>query len=127
MLSIKPHRIFKREGAHLYCSVPIAMTTAALGGSIEVPTIEGKRVQVKIPTGTQTGQQFRLRNKGMGVINSSAHGDMYVEITVETPVHLSKKQKELLKEFEGKSDKKNSPESESFFKRVKEFWEDLTE
>lgn len=127
MMAVKPHKLFKREGAHLHCSVPLAMTTAALGGSIEVPTVEGSRAQVKIPAGTQTGQQFRLRSKGMSVINSSARGDMYVEITVETPVHLSKKQKELLQEFEGKSDKKNSPESEGFFKKVKEFWEDLTE
>ncbi|KKJ77205.1 molecular chaperone DnaJ [Kiloniella litopenaei] len=125
-LSIEPHRIFQREGADIYCRVPISMTQAALGGSVEVPTIDGGRAKVSIPDGTQSRQQFRLRNKGMSVLRSSSRGDMYVEVTVETPVNLTKRQKELLREFEEESGD-NSPLSSGFFKRVKEFWEDLTE
>lgn len=127
-LSIKPHRIFTREGANIYCGVPIPFSTATLGGHIEVPTIDGGRVKVTIPEGTQTGHQFRLKGKGMSVLRSQARGDMYLEVTVETPVNLSKKQKDLLKEFDSASGAKpTSPESESFFARVKEFWEDLKE
>ncbi|MFD2204821.1 molecular chaperone DnaJ [Kiloniella antarctica] len=125
-LSIEPHRIFQREGADIYCRVPISMTKSALGGSVEVPTIDGGRAKVTIPEGTQSRQQFRLRSKGMSVLRSSSRGDMYVEVTVETPVNLTKRQKELLKEFEGE-EADNSPLSSGFFKRVKEFWEDLTE
>ncbi len=125
-LSIEPHRIFQREGADIYCRVPISMTKSALGGSVEVPTIDGGRAKVAIPEGTQSRQQFRLRSKGMSVLRSSSRGDMYVEVTVETPVNLTKRQKELLKEFEGE-EADNSPLSSGFFKRVKEFWEDLTE
>ncbi|WP_299374840.1 molecular chaperone DnaJ [uncultured Kiloniella sp.] len=125
-LSIEPHRIFQREGADIYCRVPISMTQAALGGSVEVPTIDGGRAKVSIPDGTQSRQQFRLRSKGMSVLRSSSRGDMYVEVTVETPVNLTKRQKELLREFEEESGD-NSPLSSGFFKRVKEFWEDLTE
>lgn len=127
-LSIKPHRIFKRDGANIYCSVPITLSIASLGGHIEVPTIDGGRVKVTIPEGTQTGHQFRLKGKGMSVLRSQAKGDMYIEVAVETPVNLSKKQKDLLKEFESASGgKSTSPESESFFAKVKEFWEDLKE
>ncbi len=125
-LSIEPHRIFQREGSDIYCRVPISMTKSALGGTVEVPTIDGGRAKVTIPDGTQSRQQFRLRSKGMSVLRSSSRGDMYVEVTVETPVNLTKRQKELLQEFEAeKAD--NSPLSSGFFKRVKEFWEDLTE
>jgi len=125
-LSIKPHRIFKRDGANVYCGVPIPLSTASLGGHIEVPTIDGGRVKVTIPEGTQTGHQFRLKGKGMSVLKSSARGDMYIEVAVETPVNLSKKQRDLLKEFETSGgNKSTSPESESFFAKVKEFWEDL--
>lgn len=125
--SIKPHRIFRRDGANIFCKVPLKFTTAALGGAIEVPTIEGSRVKVNIPAGTQSGHQFRLRGKGMPVLRSSARGDMYIEVAVETPVKLTKKQKELLQEFDRTAGKDSSPESESFFSRVKEFWEDLKE
>ncbi len=125
-LSIKPHPIFQRDGADLHCRVPIAMTVAALGGSVEVPTIDGGKVKVTIPAGTQSGRQFRLKGKGMQLMRSSVRGDMYVHAAVETPVNLSKKQKELLREFAGdKSSKQNSPESNNFFSRVREFWEDL--
>lgn len=126
-LSIKPHRIFKRDGANIYCGVPIALTTASLGGHIEVPTIDGGRVKVTIPEGTQTGHQFRLKGKGMSVLRSQSRGDMYIEVAVETPVNLNKKQKDLLKEFQGAGGKTTSPEAESFFSKVKEFWEDLKE
>lgn len=127
-LSIKPHRIFRRDGANIYCSVPLKLSTATLGGHIEVPTIDGGRVKVTIPEGTQAGHQFRLKGKGMSVLRSQAKGDMYIEVAVETPVNLSKKQKDMLKEFDSAAgNKSTSPESESFFSKVKEFWEDLKE
>ncbi|CAA6605188.1 chaperone Hsp40, co-chaperone with DnaK [Rhodospirillaceae bacterium LM-1] len=127
-LSLKPHRFFQRDGANIYCRVPIPMTTAALGGQIEVPTIDGNRAKVTIPAGTQTGHQFRLKAKGMAILKSPARGDMFIQAMVETPVKLSKKQHELLKEFEKSgSDKDTSPESAGFFAKVKELWEDLKE
>ena len=127
-LSIKPHRLFQRDAANIFCQVPIPMTTAALGGAIEVPSIDGGRAKVTVPPGTQTTQQFRLKGKGMSVMRSQARGDMYIQVQVETPVHLTKRQQELLKEFEQESEhQKQNPESHGFFARVKEFWEDLTE
>lgn len=128
-LSISPHKIFRRDGANIFCSVPITFSTASLGGHIEVPTIDGGRVKVTIPEGTQSGHQFRLRGKGMTVLRSSAKGDMYIEVQVETPVNLSKKQKEILRDFEKNEggSSKTSPQTESFFSKVKEFWEDLKE
>ncbi|MGH6959906.1 MAG: molecular chaperone DnaJ, partial [Dongiaceae bacterium] len=127
-LSIAPHPLFQRSGGDLHCRVPIPMATAALGGTIEVPGIDGSRVRVAVPAGAQSGQQFRLRGKGMSVLRASARGDMYVEIAVETPVNLTKRQQELLQEFEsaGKG-KTHSPASEGFFTKVREFWEDLKE
>lgn len=126
-LQVKSHPIFQREGTDLHCRVPVSMTDAALSGSVQVPTIEGGKVKVTIPAGTQSGRQFRLKDKGMSVMRSSGlRGDMYVHAVVETPVNLSKKQKDLLKQFSGeKSNKPNNPESENFFGRVKDFWEDL--
>jgi len=129
-LAIRPHRFFQREGANILCKVPIPMVTAALGGTIEVPTIDGSRAKVTIPAGTQTGNQFRLKDKGMSVLRSTARGDMYIQATVETPVNLTKDQQDLLRQFEAAGEgqsKDQSPESSSFFKRVKELWEDLTE
>jgi molecular chaperone DnaJ len=127
-LSLKPHRLFQRDGADIYCRVPIAMTTAVLGGAIEIPTIEGKLARVTIPAGTPTGHQFRLKNKGMSILRSKARGDMFVQALVETPVNLTERQKELLKEFEGESDAKTlSPQAHGFFDKVKELWEDLKE
>ncbi|MBB4286766.1 molecular chaperone DnaJ [Roseospira goensis] len=127
-LSVAPHRLFQRDGANIQCRVPIAMTTAALGGSIEVPSIDGSRAKVTIPAGTQTGTQFRLRGKGMTVLRSSARGDMFIQAVVETPVNLTKRQKELLEEFaKAGGDDSHSPESHGFFKKVKEFFEDLTD
>lgn len=125
-LSVAPHDIFKREGNDIHCDIPLKMTAATLGGSIEVPTIDGGRVKVTIPEGTQHGHQFRLRGKGMSILRSSARGDMYIHALVETPVHLNKKQKELMKEFE-KSSEGTSPEADGFFSRMKDFWEDLKE
>ena len=125
-LSVAPHRFFQRDGANIYCRVPIPMTTAALGGTIEVPTLDGRRARVTIPAGTQSGHQFRLTGKGMPVLRSSAHGDMFVQTGVETPMNLTKRQKELLREFEqAGSAEKTSPESAGFFAKVKELWEDL--
>jgi molecular chaperone DnaJ len=127
-LAVKPHRFFQRDGANIHCRVPISMPRAALGGSIEVPTIDGSRAKVNVPAGTQGGHQFRLRNRGMSVLRSSARGDMYVQVTVETPVHLTKRQQELLREFEKAGDSHTThPESEGFFAKVREFFEDLRE
>jgi molecular chaperone DnaJ len=127
-LSVKPHRLFRRESNHIHVKAPIPLTVAALGGSIEVPAIDGGRVRLAIPSGTQSGHQFRLKGKGMSVLRASSRGDMFVEVRVETPVHLSKRQQELLKEFDSSGDAaRTHPESAGFFARVKEFFGDLTE
>lgn len=127
-ISIAPHKIFQRDGSDLHCRVPIKITTAALGGSIEVPNVDGGRSKVPIPEGTQSGKQFRLRGKGMPHLRGGAVGDMYITCVVETPVNLSRKQKDLLKQFEEAADPKgNSPESQSFFDKVREFWDGLKE
>jgi len=127
-ITVMPHRIFTRDGANIYCRVPISITTAALGGSIEVPSVDGSRARVTVPPGTQSGHRFRLRGKGMSVLRSPARGDMFIEATVETPVNLNKRQQELLREFEKAGDNAGThPESEGFFARVKEFFEDLRE
>jgi molecular chaperone DnaJ len=127
-LSVSAHPLFQRDGANIYCRVPIPMTTAALGGQIEVPSIDGSRSRVTIPAGTQSGHQFRLRGKGMSVLRSPARGDMLIEAVIETPVSLSKRQQELLREFETESEKsKSSPQSDGFFAKVREFWDDLRE
>jgi len=126
-LSIAPHRLFRREGLNIYARVPIPMVTAALGGVIEVPTVDGGRAKVTIPAGAQTGQQFRLKGKGMPVMRGTGQGDLFVQAMVETPVNLSKRQRELLEEFHKASGKGTQPESEGFFAKVKEFWDDLRE
>jgi molecular chaperone DnaJ len=127
-VSIAQHALFQRDGANIFCRVPIPFTTAALGGSIEVPTVEGNRTRVTVPAGTQSGHQFRLRGKGMTVLRSAVRGDMYIHAVVETPVNLTKRQQELLREFEKEGEnRKTNPESEGFFARVKEFFEDLRE
>jgi molecular chaperone DnaJ len=124
-VSVAPHRMFQRDGSNLYCRVPIPLTTAALGGQIEVPTIDGKRARLQVPESTQTGHRFRLRGKGMTELHGRARGDMFCEIMVETPVNLTKRQKELLQEFERAGDGSTNPESEGFFAKVKELWEEL--
>ena len=128
-LSVKPHRFFQRDGANIQCRVPIDISTAALGGTVEVPAIDGTRAKLTIPAGAQSGRQFRLKGKGMSVLRSPSRGDMYIEVTVETPVNLTKRQQELLREFAEAGDGKRatSPEAEGFFSRVKEFFEDLRE
>lgn len=126
-VTVAPHRFFKRDGTHLFCRVPLPMTRAALGGHVEVPTIEGRRASVTIPAGTQTGRQIRLRGKGMTELHGGSRGDLFVEIVVETPVNLSKRQQELLREFEraGEGGDGHHPESEGFFAKVKELWDEL--
>ncbi|MEM8587475.1 MAG: molecular chaperone DnaJ [Pseudomonadota bacterium] len=122
-LSIKQHRFFQRDGADLFCEAPIPMTRAALGGSIEVPTIDGAKAKINIPAGTQSGARFRLRGKGMSVLRSERVGDMYVEVNVETPRNLTKEQKRLLEQFEdeGGGAEYTHPESHGFFAKVREF------
>ncbi len=121
-LSVTEHPIFQRDGHNLHCRATVAFTTAALGGSIEVPTLDGGRAKVTIPEGTQPGKQFRIRAKGMPVLRSAQRGDLYIEVAVETPVRLSRRQKELLREFEGETKEGCQPEAECFLAKLKEFW-----
>lgn len=121
-LSVAEHPIFQREGHDLHCRVPVSFVTAALGGAIEVPTLDGGRAKVSIPEGTQPGRQFRIRGKGMPVLRSAQKGDLYVELAVETPVRLSRRQKELLREFETESQAGCHPEAEGFMARLRDFW-----
>lgn len=123
-IEVAEHALFMREGSNLYCHVPVSMATAALGGDIEVPTIDGGRSRVKVPSGSQSGRQMRLRGKGMPSLRGNASGDMMIELAVETPVNLTAKQKELLTEFE-KLSEENNPESSGFFKKVKTFWDGM--
>ena len=129
-ISVAPHRLFRRDGSDLQVRVPIPMTAAALGGAVEVPSIDGKRAKLTIPKGVQSGHQFRLRGKGMSILRSDRRGDMYVDVFVETPVNLSKRQEKLLAEFADEKPARGettiSPQSDGFFSRVKELWEDLT-
>ncbi|MDR0678520.1 MAG: molecular chaperone DnaJ [Holosporaceae bacterium] len=122
-VSIKPHKLFRRERNSIHCDVPISFVTAALGGEVEVPTIDGKKATIKVPTGTQSGQILKLREKGMSVIRSSTRGDMMVHVLVETPVNLTERQKELLREFDKNCN--SNPKSDGFFAKVKEFWQEL--
>jgi len=122
-ISVKPHAIFQRDGHDLYCRAPISFVQAALGGAIDVPTLDGGRAKITIPEGTQSQRQFRLRAKGMPVLRGGGMaGDLYVEVAVETPSKLSKKQKELLKAFDKESAEGTNPESEGFMAKLKEFW-----
>jgi molecular chaperone DnaJ len=126
-LSVKPHEFFQRDGADLYCSVPISMTTAALGGTFDVVTLDGTKSRVTVPEGTQAGKQFRLKAKGMPVLRSTQTGDLYIQIQIETPQKLTKRQRELLQEFEQLSSKENNPESTGFFARMKDFFDTLSD
>ncbi|MDI3338056.1 molecular chaperone DnaJ [Defluviimonas aestuarii] len=123
-IEVREHALFQRDGVNLYCRVPVSMTAAALGGDVEVPTIDGGRSKVKVPSGTQTGKQMRLRGKGMPALRGGGIGDMLIEVAVETPVNLTGRQKELLREFEQLS-KDNNPEGSSFFSKVKNFWDGM--
>jgi molecular chaperone DnaJ len=123
-IEVKEHAIFQRDGVHLFCRVPVSMPTAALGGEVEVPTIDGGSSRVKVPAGSQTGKQMRLRAKGMPALRGGGVGDMLIELAVETPVNLTARQKELLREFE-KLSEENNPEGSSFFSKVKGFWDSM--
>ncbi|MEP1696383.1 MAG: molecular chaperone DnaJ [Paracoccaceae bacterium] len=124
-IEVTEHPLFQRDGPNLYCHVPVSMISAAMGGDIEVPTIDGGRSRVKVPSGSQSGRQMRLRGKGMPALRGGGAGDMMIELAVETPVNLTSRQKELLAEFE-KLSEENNPESSGFFKKVKTFWDGMT-
>ncbi len=123
-IEVKDHAIFQRDGVHLFCRVPVTMTTAAIGGEVEVPTIDGGSSRVKVPPGSQTGKQMRLRAKGMPALRGGGSGDMLIELAVETPVNLTARQRELLAEFERLSEE-NNPEGKSFFSKVRSFWDGM--
>lgn len=125
-IDIEYHPIFQREGSTVYCEVPIPMTTATLGGNIEVPTVGGEKATVKITPGTSTGKRFNIHRKGMPILNGNQFGDMVIQAIVETPVNLNKKQKFLLRAFAEECGDEVSPEASGFFNKVKELWEDLT-
>ncbi len=124
-IETRDHPIFQRDGVNLFCRVPVSMITAALGGEVEVPTIDGGKSRVKVPAGTQTGKQLRLRSKGMPALRGGVAGDMMIELAVETPVNLTSRQKELLTEFEKVGAENNNPEGSSFFAKVKGFWDGM--
>ena len=123
-IEVKDHPIFQRDGINLFCRVPVSIATAALGGEVEVPTIDGGKSRVKVPAGAQTGKQMRLRAKGMPALRGGGVGDMLIELAVETPVNLTSRQRELLREFEQLS-AENNPEGSSFFHKVKGFWDGM--
>ena len=123
-IEVKEHPLFQRDGLHLFCRVPISIATAALGGEVEVPTIDGGKSRVKVPAGAQTGKQMRLRSKGMPALRGAGVGDMLIELAVETPVNLTARQKDILREFE-KLSEDNNPEGNSFFSKVKGFWDGM--
>ncbi|MEH6831979.1 molecular chaperone DnaJ [Sulfitobacter sp.] len=123
-IEVQEHELFERDGPNLFCRVPVTMGSAALGGSIEVPTIDGGRGRVQVPAGSQSGRQMRLRGKGMPHLRGGSTGDMIIELAVETPVNLTSRQKEILREFEELSEE-NNPESSSFFSSVKSFWDSM--
>jgi len=123
-IEVAEHGLFQRDGQTLYFDVPLSMTTAALGGDIEVPTIDGGRGRVKVPSGSQSGKQMRLRGKGMPALRGQGTGDMVIQLVVETPVNLTSRQKDLLREFE-QIDANNNPQSSGFFDKVKTFWDGM--
>ncbi|MDA1154316.1 MAG: molecular chaperone DnaJ [Proteobacteria bacterium] len=123
-IEVNSHPLFEREGLNLYCRVPVSIATAALGGEIEVPTIDGGRSRVKVPEGSQSGRQMRLRGKGMPALRGGPSGDMMIELTVETPVKLTARQREILREFD-KLSEENNPQGSSFFASVKSFWDSM--
>jgi molecular chaperone DnaJ len=124
-IELEEHPLFQRDGMDLYCRVPVSMTRAALGGEVEVPSIDGGRSRVKVPEGSQSGRQMRLRGKGMPALRGTGMGDMYIELAVETPVKLNSEQKELLRQFEESCAKSNNPDASGFFDKVRKFWDDL--
>lgn len=125
-IEVAEHALFQRDGDDLFCRVPVSMTKAALGGEVEVPTIDGGRSRVKVPEGSQSGRQMRLRGKGMPALRGTGQGDMYIELAVETPVKLTSEQKALLRQFEESCARSNNPNASGFFDKVKSFWDDMT-
>jgi molecular chaperone DnaJ len=125
-LAVKPHQFFQRDGADLYCRVPISMVQAALGGEFSVPTVDGSQAKVKVPEGTQSGKQFRIKGKGMPILRARDLGDLYIQAMVETPQNLNKRQRELLSEFDSVSSKNTHPESAGFFDKIKDFFDQLS-
>lgn len=121
-IQVQDHQIFERDGVNLFCRIPVSLVTAAIGGEMEAPTIDGGRSRVKVPVGVQSGKQLRLRGKGMPALRGNGAGDLYIELAVETPVNLTERQRELLEEFETISAENNSPEAQDFFSKVKKFW-----
>ena len=121
-LSLKPHPFLQRDGADLFCRVPVSLVTAALGGEVSVPVLDGEDCSVKVPEGTQTGKQIRIKGRGMPVLRARDHGDLYIQVIVETPQKLNNRQRELLREFERESSKDTQPESASFFAKVRDFF-----
>ena len=121
-MSVEPHTIFKRSEENLFFEFPISLADAALGTTIEVPTIDGKKAKVKIPTGTQSGKQFRLRGKGMPIMRNKDYGDLYIQAITEVPVSLTKEQKNLLEQFKKLEDTKTNPIMKDFFEKAKRFW-----
>ena len=125
-VSTKPHPFFQRDGADLFCQVPISMVQAALGGEVMVHTVDGGEAKVKIPEGAQTGKQFKLKGRGMPVLRSRDVGDLYIQATVETPQNLTRRQRELLAEFDAESSTTTQPEASGFFAKMKDFFENLS-
>lgn len=123
-IEVRPHEIFERENQNLFCRIPVSMSTATLGGELEAPTLDGGRSRVKVPAGVQSGKQLRLKGKGMPALRGGGAGDLYIELAVETPVNLTGRQKELLREFE-KLSNENNPASSDFFGKVKNFWDGM--
>ena len=123
-IEVNEHALFQRDGVNLYCQVPVSIGNAALGGDIEVPTIDGGRSRVKVPAGSQSGRQMRLRSKGMPALRGNGTGDMFIELAVETPVNLTTRQKEIMREFEDVA-ADNNPVGSSFFSKVKTFWDGM--
>ncbi len=123
-IEVAEHPLFLRDGPNLHCRVPVSMATAALGGDVEVPTIDGGRTRMKVPEGSQSGRQMRLRGKGMPALRGGTRGDMLIELAVETPVNLTARQKEILREFE-RLGENNNPEGNSFFDKVRSFWDGM--
>ena len=122
-ITIKPHKLYVREGANLYAQIPVSMTCAALGGKIEIPAISGEKIDVNIPVGSQNEQQIRLKNQGMSILRSKNRGDLYIRLRVETPVNLTARQKELLEEFRSISNEVNcQPEAKSFLDKIKDLF-----
>lgn len=124
-VAVDDHELFERDGPDLYCNVHVPMPTAALGGEVEVPTIEGGRVKIKIPEGSQSGTKFRLRSSGMTQLRRKTRGDMYVELKVEVPTNLTAKQKDLLREFAAAGGGEDCPKSNDFLGKARDFWDGI--